>query len=189
MTVFLRPQLAATPVDYIKSLEKAGLVVMPQRYLAIYTFSKGAGPAGVDGTDGIDGAQGIQGIQGEPYLHDTIIAAASDEYSDLEVDLSIAATHFRAPFPLEIEYIRISLSGAPTGADVIVDVKMNGTSLFSTYLHIDPSDTTSVGSATPAVLSTTTVPDDAEFTVFIRQIGSGDAGTGLKVAITGTKVP
>lgn len=176
--VYLRPNALDTPFSYIYSIEGAGLVINPNQALAIYTA--GMGPAG---------PQGAAGADGSPYLNDTIIASCSDEYSPLEVNLIAPATTYRAPFPINIEYIRCSLVTAPVGADVIVDVHMNGVSVFSggNLLHIDIGSKTSVGSATPYVLGTLVVPDDAEFEIFITQVGSVVQGTGLKISITGAK--
>ena len=176
--IYLRPTPKVVPVRYTEIVEKSGLVVSEKHSVALYTCSSGAkqGPAGPTGAPGA------------PYLYDTIIASCSDEYSPLEVDLVNPATTFRAPFAINIAQVRISLTTANTGTDVIVDLKMNGTTIFSTLLHIDSGDKTSVGSATPAVLSVTAVPDDAEFLVYITQIGATIAGTGLKIAVTGTKV-
>jgi hypothetical protein len=134
------------------------------------------------------GPEGPQGPPGTPYLYDTIIASCSDEFSPLQVDSVTPATTFRAPFPITITQVRISLTTAPAGSDVIVDLKMNGVSIFSEPLHIDPGSKTSVGSATPAVIAITNVPDDAEFLPFILQAGSTIPGSGLKIAVTGTKV-
>jgi len=174
MTVYLRPQPAATPVDYMRSLEKNSLLVLPKRYLAIYTCN-GANP----GPTGATGAIGPG----------TIIASCSDEFSALIVDLAVSKTTFRAPYAMSLVGggIRISLTTAPTGAKLIVDVKMNGVTMFSTKVSIDIGETTSVTAAVPAILDITDVPDDAEFTVFVTQIGSTFAGSGLKVAVTGTK--
>jgi hypothetical protein len=98
---------------------------------------------------------------------------------------------FRNPYPMDLTlgYVRISLGTAPEGADFIVDLHMNGVSMFSTLLHIDAGTETSVGSATPAVIkpSMLYVPDDAKYEVFVTQIGSTVAGAGLKIAITGIK--
>ena len=176
--VYLQPGQPGTPTDYVKSIEKAGMVTLPQRYLAMYTMGVGA-----------TGASGPPGTPGAPYLKDTIIAQCSDEYSPLQVDLVNPATTFRAPFPQIISYIRCSLTTAATGADIIVDVHMNGVSLFNggSLLHIDAGAKTSVGSATPYVLATTAVPDDAEFQIFITQVGATTPGTGLKISVTGDK--
>ena len=121
-------------------------------------------------------------------IYDTIIASASDEDTPIAVDLVTAKTTFRAPYPLALAYVRASLTTPPTGASFIVDVHMNGVTMFSTLLSIDPTEKTSVTASVPAVLSVTSVPDDAEFTVFVTQVGSTLAGTGLKIAVTGIKV-
>ena len=91
---------------------------------------------------------------------------------------------------LTLGYVRISLGTAPEGAAFIVDLHMNGVSMFDTKVQIDPGMETSVGSATPAVIkpSMLYVPDDAKYEVFVNQIGSTVAGAGLKIAITGIKV-
>jgi len=180
MTVYLRKQPAGTPVDYIKSLEKAGLVVMPQRQLAIYTCKSGAGPAGAKGDPGED----------QNSWFDTIIAA--DSYHVVDAPISVAGvpvSTFRSPYPLDLTlgYVRCSLTTAPDGADVIIDVHMNGSTIFSTPIHIDNGSKTSVGSATPAVISVTYIPDDAEFQVYVLQHGTIVAGAGLKTAVTGIK--
>jgi hypothetical protein len=121
--VFLRPDEYHRPIAYEKSLEKGGLMVLPQQNLALWTISMGPqGPAGTPGT---------------PYLNDTIIASASDEYSPLQVDLVAPATTYRAPYPLELGYVRASLTTEPTGAPLIVDIHINGASIFSgtNYLY------------------------------------------------------
>ena len=175
--VFLRPQPAATPIDYIRQQAKAGLVVMPMRQLAIYTCKSGAnqGPPGPPGED-------------RNSWYDTIIDAASDEESPIAVTAKRKST-FRNPYPMDLStgYVRASLGTAPEGADFIVDIHMNGVSMFSTLIHIDAGMETSVGSATPAVLAVTYIPDDAKYEVFVTQIGTTVAGAGLKVAITGIK--
>lgn len=182
MTVFLRPQPAATPVAYQKVLEKSGLVVMPQTKLAIYTCKSGP----VQGVTGATGSQGPAGVDQNSW-YDTIIASAGDEFNPLTVGADKVT--FRAPYALDLTtgYIRASVSTAPEGADLIIDVKMNGVTVFSTPLTIDAGERTSVTAIVPAVLSTTDIPDDAEFTVDITQVGSVTAGIGLKVAVTGIK--
>lgn len=176
-TVFLRPNPLANRTDYIRELEKSGMVVMPQQNLAIYTCKTGAkqGPAGPPGED-------------KNSWWDTIIDAASDEESPITVTVKRKAT-FRAPYPFDMTegYVRASLGTAPEGAAFIVDILMNGVSMFITPIHIDAGTETSVGSATPSVLAIDYIPDDAKFEVFVLQIGSTVAGAGLKVAISGIK--
>lgn len=174
--VFLRPQPAAAPVDYIRQQAKAGMIVMPSRQLAIYTCKSGANI----------GPQGPPGIDRNSWF-DTIIAAVTDHTNPSGIG-KLRET-WRAPYPLDLTsgYIRMSLIDAPTGSDFIVDVHMNGATMFTTLLRIDDGQRTSVTSAIPSVLSTLYVPDDAEFEVYITGIGAIATGIGLKIAVTGIK--
>ena len=110
--------------------------------------------------------------------------ALADETSNLTVGTLIT---FRMPFAMTLSEVRISLNDAPTISSVIVDVKENGVSIFSTLLSIDASEKTSVTAATPAVISDINLADDAEITVETTQIGSGDTGKGLKILFKGRK--
>jgi len=125
----------------------------------------------------------------EPLYYDTIVASASSEYKPLEVSASLPATTFRASFPLTLAYVRINLTTVVEGQPLIVDITMNGTSIFTTKIQIDDGMDTSVGSVVTPVFSITSVPDDAQFKVWINQIGTITEGTGLKVSVTGIKVP
>lgn len=109
----------------------------------------------------------------------------SDETTPLVTGTSVYT--WRAPYAFQLNSIRASLTTAPTGADVIVDVKRNGTTLFSTPLHVDAGTTTSVGSATTPVINNYVLSDNDEITVDITQVGSTNAGTGLKVYLRGAE--
>jgi hypothetical protein len=172
--IYLRQTPQTVPIKYDEHARMGGYIVSQKHALAIITQATGA--------------RGPTGPAGEPYLWDTAIASASPEYTPLEVNLVEPATHFRAPFPITAQYVRVSLSIAPTGAPVLIDVHMNGVTMFSTMVQIDIGSKTSVGSIAPSVLSVVDIPDDAEFTVFIVQRGSAISGSGVKVAITGKKV-
>jgi len=177
--IYLRPTPSSRPVKYTETIEKAGLVVSEKHSIALYTCKSGArqGPVGPPGEDGED----------QNSWYDCIIAAVTDNSSPIAVGRLVET--WRAPYALDLTlgYIRCSLIDAPTGADFIVDVHMNGATLFSTFLHVDAGTKTTVGSATPAVLSVLYIPDDAEFEVYVTQIGTIIAGVGLKVSITGIK--
>lgn len=175
--VYLRPSPQSRPVRYIESIEEAGLVLDQEHALAMYTSRSvpSVGPQGPPGED-------------ENSKYDTIIASASDEFTPISV--GGPKTTFRSPYAMDLSsgYIRISLTAAPTGAVFIVDVTMNGSTMFTTLVQIDIGMKTSVGSAVPAVLAITDIPDDAEYLVYVTQVGSILTGTGLKVAVTGMKV-
>lgn len=110
--------------------------------------------------------------------------ACSDETSNLTVGNRVS---FRVPFAMTLSEIRISVNDAPTVSSLVVDVKEAGISIFSTLLSIDASQLTSVTSATPAVISDVNLADDALITVSTTQIGSENAGKGLKILFKGKK--
>lgn len=182
--VYLRPESAGVPVDYVRSVEKAGLMALPQQYLAMYVMSGSVGPTGPTGPTGPQGET--------PDVWDTIICAQSDQVTPLVVDLVNPTNTWRAPYALDMTngYVRINVNTAPVGAALEIDIHMNGTSIFSTKPTIDAGEKTNVTAAVPAVLNipANTIPDDAEFEVFVTQVGSSVAGTGLKVAISGIKI-
>lgn len=178
-TVFLRPNPLANRTNYVREVEKAGMVVLPQQNLAIYTCKTGA-------------KQGPQGAPGDPGAStaalDTQVASMSDEWSPLVVDLVRPAVTFRAQFAMENVFAHIDCVTPSQGAEIIVDLHLNGVSMLSTYLHIDANGSDSFTSVTPAVFTITNVPNRGKFEAYIRQVGISVAGTGLKIGVTGNKV-
>jgi len=114
--------------------------------------------------------------------------AAADETTPMTSGLKVT---FRMPYAMTLTNVRINTTDAPTITSFIVDVKQTGTSVFSTLPRIDYGTTTSVGSATPHVISTATLTDNSVMTIHVTQVGSGAgvaAGTGLKVCLYGYKI-
>lgn len=95
---------------------------------------------------------------------------------------------FRMPFAMTLTAVRASVTTAPVGSTIIVDINEGGSTILSTKLSIDAAERTSTTAATPAVISDTALADDAEITVDIDQIGSGTAGAGLKVVLIGSRI-
>lgn len=83
--------------------------------------------------------------------------------------------------------VRANVTFAPTGLPLIVDINEAGTSILSTRLQIDTSDKTSEASGTPAVISDSSLADDAEIRIDIDQVGSTEPGKGLKIWLIGTR--
>lgn len=131
----------------------------------------------------------IPDASGKIALEETVVRtiqiAASDETTDLTVDTNKIT--FRMPYAFTLTGVRASVTTAPTGADLIVDINESGVTILSTKLTIDAGDKTSVGSAVTPVISDTALADDAEITIDIDQIGSTIAGAGLKITLIGTK--
>lgn len=115
--------------------------------------------------------------------YEVITLAVSDETTALTT--GTAKITFRMPFAMTLSEVRINVNTAPTGSTIIVDVKESGTTIFSTKPSIDASTKTSVGAGTPAVISDSSLADDAEITVNIDQVGSTIAGKGLKLTLIG----
>ena len=91
------------------------------------------------------------------------------------------------PFAMTLTSVRASLTTAQTSGTIFtINVKQNGTTLFSTKPTIDNTEKTTTTAATPSVLSTTALTDDSEITVDVDQIGDSTA-KGLKVTLIGTR--
>jgi hypothetical protein len=112
------------------------------------------------------------------------IIACSDETTALTT--GTAKVTFRAPYAFTITAVRASVTTAPTGAALVVDINESGTTILSTKLSIDASEKTSTTAATPAAISDASIADDSEITIDIDTVGSTIAGAGLKVYIIGT---
>ena len=115
----------------------------------------------------------------------SLIVAASDETTDLTT--GTAKSTFRMPYAFTLSAVRASVTTAPTGSTIIVNIKESGTTILSSRITIDATKKTSVTAAAQPVISDTALADDAEITVDIDQVGSTVAGTGLKITLIGTK--
>lgn len=84
---------------------------------------------------------------------------------------------------LTIKAVRASVGTAATGASVIVDVNIGGTTIFSTQANRPTIAASANTSGKVTNMNTTTIADGAYFTVDIDQVGSGTAGADLVVQI------
>ena len=114
-----------------------------------------------------------------------IVIACSDETTALTA--GTAKVTFRMPYAMTLTSVRASVTTAPTGSTLTVDINDGGTTILSTKLTIDVSEKTSTTAATPAVISDTALASDAEITIDIDSVGSTVAGAGLKVTLIGTR--
>lgn len=114
---------------------------------------------------------------------ESIILAPSDETTALTT--GVGKMTFRMPYAFTLTAVRASVTTAPTGSTLIVDINEGGSTILSTKLSIDASEKTSTTAASAAVISDTALADDAEITIDIDQIGSTIAGAGLKVVLIG----
>ena len=115
---------------------------------------------------------------------ESFCVAASDETTNLTT--GTAKITFRMPYAFTVSDVRGSLSTVATGATLLtVDVNEAGTTIISTKLTFDASESTTTTAATPRVISDTSLADDAQMTVDIDAIGNTTPGRGLKVCLIG----
>lgn len=94
---------------------------------------------------------------------------------------------FRMPHAMTLSSVRASVSTAPTGSTIIIDINEGGSTILSTKLSIDASEKTSTTAASAAVISDSSLSDDAEITIDFDQVGSTIAGVGVVVTLIGTR--
>ncbi len=116
---------------------------------------------------------------------DQIGIACSDETT--AITAGNAKATFRMPFAFTLTAVKASVTAAPTGSTILIDINEGVSSILSTKLMIDASSKTSVGAATPYVISDASLADDAEITIDFDQVGSTIAGAGVKVWLIGTR--
>jgi hypothetical protein len=92
---------------------------------------------------------------------------------------------FRMPYAFTVTAVRASLNTAQTSGSILtIDINESGTTIISTKLTIDNTEKTSTTAATPAVISDSSLADDAEIGIDVDQIGDGTAA-GLTVYLIG----
>jgi len=118
-------------------------------------------------------------------VNDIYVIACSDETTALTT--GTGKVTFRMPSAGTLTAVKATVTTAPVGSALIVDINEAGTTLLSTKLSIDDGEKTSSTAATPPVISDSALADDAEITIDIDQVGSGTAGAGLKVTLYVTR--
>lgn len=122
-------------------------------------------------------------IAGLDDIKSNYFFAASDETTELNVGASAVFTDY-LPYAITVSSIMISVNTAPTGANIIVDIHKNGTTIFTTLISIDATENTSLTATTPYVLDgSISFAQGDKIEAFITQVGSTIPGAGLKVKI------
>ena len=112
--------------------------------------------------------------------------AVSDQTSNLETGTGVMT--FQMPFGFELTEIpKASVKTVATGSTIIFDINVAGSTILSTKLSIDISETGSSSASTPAVLSSTSIANNAIVSIDIDQIGSTNTGIGALIYLIGRK--
>ena len=106
--------------------------------------------------------------------YEAFTVAVSDEST--AITTGTAKLTFRMPFAMTLTEVRGSLSTASSSGNPAFDVNEGGVSIFSNTLTIDANEKTSTTAATAAVISDTTLADDAEITIDIDTAGTNAKG-------------
>lgn len=131
--------------------------------------------------DGVAGAGEFASYLTKTY--EAIIISVTGETENASTGTSKIT--FRVPYAMTLTGVRASVATAPVGAELILDINESGSTILSTKLSIDAGEETSTTAATPAVISDSSLADDAEITIDIDQVGSGTAGAGVKCYLLG----
>jgi len=110
-----------------------------------------------------------------------IIIAVGDETT--AITTGTAKVTWRMPYAFTVTAVRSSLTTVSSSGLPTVDINESGTTILSTKLTIDASEFTSTTAATAAVISDSSLADDAEMTIDIDTAGTG--AKGLKVYLIG----
>jgi hypothetical protein len=115
--------------------------------------------------------------------NDVISFAISDTSSDLTAG---DTDSFIAPYDFTLTGYFISVSEAPTGSNLVVDLKKNGVSVTSTNASIESGETSSITGIAP-VISTSAFNKGDLITPNINQVGALTTGKSLKIYLEITK--
>jgi hypothetical protein len=105
--------------------------------------------------------------------------------SDLTTDITTGTgkAYFDMPHSMTFTNCSVSLLGAGTSTGITVDINENGTSVLSTKLTTDATETTSLTAATPYVISDADLANGARITFDFDGVPTG--AKGVIVTITG----
>lgn len=141
--------------------------------------------SGAGDVEELTGAQAAAILGTNVKSTESIYIACSDETT--AITTGTAKVTFRMPYAFTLSAVRASVTTAPTGSTIIIDINEAGSTILSTKLSIDASEKTSTTAASAAVISDTSLADDAEITIDFDQVGSSVAGAGVKVYLIGTR--
>lgn len=175
---------AGADVTDAANVDAAGAVMNSDTSTASMSFVIDEDTMSSDSATKVPTQQSVKAYVDAAKLFEMVVAV-SDETTALTT--GTAKVTFRMPRAVTLTAVRASVTTAPTGSVLTVDINESGTTILSTKLTIDAGSKTSVGATTPAVISDSSLADDAEMTIDIDGVGSTVAGAGLKVTLIGTR--
>ena len=121
----------------------------------------------------------------QTHLKQTIAIACGDETTATAAATAVVTFHM--PYAFTLTGIKASVTTAPVGSVLTVDLNEAGATCLTTKLTIDASEKTSGTAATAAVIGGAgpALADNALMTIDVDGVGSSTAGAGLKVYLIG----
>ena len=187
--------VSATEIDYLDGVasnvqnqlnNKANLntLITPSTATKVTYDAKGMILSGTNITT--SDVSGLGTLATQSTIPVVIQLACSDETTALTAGTSKVT--FRMPHAMTLTAVRASLNVAGTTSGITtIDINEGGTSILSTKLTIDLTEKTSTTATTLAVISDSSLADDAEITIDIDAISGGATEKGLKISLIGTR--
>ena len=118
-----------------------------------------------------------------------LVIACGDE--ETAIDATGQKISFRMPYAMTLNAgiagVKGSLVTAGTGVNLLtVDINEGGSTILSTKLTFDATETTTTTAATAVVISDTALAADSIITIDVDQLDSGGVAAGLKITLMGT---
>ena len=118
-----------------------------------------------------------------------LVIACGDETT--AIDATGQKISFRMPYAMTLNAGSAGITGslvtAGTGVNLLtVDINEGGSTILSTKLTFDATETTTTTAATPVVISDTALAADSVITIDVDQLDSGGVAAGLKISLIGT---
>jgi hypothetical protein len=118
------------------------------------------------------------------FTPETIYVAISDETTQITTGTNKVTLY--APYAFNLTDVKASLSQSGSTTITTFNVKLTGTTIFSTKPTIDINEFSTSTAATPRVITATTIPVDSKITVDVDTIGTGCAGA--KIYLMGYRI-
>ena len=98
---------------------------------------------------------------------------------------------FRMPYAMTLNAGSAGITGSLVtagtgGALLTVDINESGSTILSTKLTFDATETTTTTSATPVVISDLALAADSIITIDVDQLDTGGVAAGLKISLIGS---
>ena len=181
-TIFSVNDVAGLPIIEVISDETADVVKMGTIGTNAFVLSSDKLGLGTDNpTTTLDVVGEIKATVYSGGLPETFIISLTPPNGDAATGTDVES--FSAPYGFTITSVTAHARSAPIGQALTIDVNNNGTSILSAVINIADGATTSTG----GTISSASVSEGDIISFDFDQVGSTNAGSGIKITIKGTR--